>query len=123
MLIDAGSASAAEMFARIVQLEKRGVVIGDRSSGSVMEARFHKLQVGIKSAIGFAISATEADIIMPDGKSLEHVGVIPDELVLPTAEDMSTNRDPVLAFAAALVGINLDSKKAGELFPVEWKSR
>lgn len=123
VLIDAGSASAAEMFARIVQLEKRGVVIGDRSSGSVRQAGFHRLQVGVKRAIGFAISAAEADIIMPDGKSLEHVGVIPDELVLPTAEDMSTNRDPVLAFAAALVGINLDSKKAGELFPVEWKSR
>jgi hypothetical protein len=36
---------------------------------------------------------------------------------------MRLNHDPVLAYAASLVGIKLDPKKAGELFPVEWKSR
>ena len=123
VLIDAESASAAEVFARVVQLEKRGVVIGDRSSGSVMESRYHPMQVGIVRAIGFAISATEADVIMTDGKSLEHVGLVPDKLLLPTAQDMSVNHDPVLTHAASLAGIQLDPKKAGELFPIEWKSK
>lgn len=122
VLIDGESSSAAEIFARVVQLQKRGVVIGDRSSGSVMQSRIHEMQVGIVKGIGFAMSATDADVIMTDGKSLEHVGVMPDKLLLPTAQDMSANQDPVLTYAVSLAGIQLDPKKAGELFPIEWKS-
>ena len=123
VLIDGGSKSAAEVFARLVQLEKRGPVIGDRSAGFVMQSTWRRLQVGIKEGLAFGISATNADVIMSDGKSLEHVGVTPDELQLPTAQEMSLNHDPVLAHAASLAGVKLDPKKAGELFPVEWKSR
>lgn len=123
VLIDGESMSAAEVFARVVQLEKRGTLIGDRSAGSVMQSSWHRLQVGIQQGLFFGISATDADVIMSDGKSLEHVGVTPDELLLPTAQEMSLNHDPVLAYAASLAGIKLDPKKAGELFPIEWTSR
>ena len=123
VLVDGESKSAAEVFARLVQLEKRGTVIGDRSAGFVMQSEWHPLKVGIKEGLAFGISATDADVIMSDGKSLEHVGVTPDELLLPTPQDMSLNHDPVLAYAASLAGIKLDPKKAGELFPIEWSSR
>jgi len=123
VLIDGASKSAAEVFARLVQLEKRGTVIGDRSAGFVMQSTWRPLRVGIKEGFAFGILATDADVIMSDGKSLEHVGVTPDELLLPTAQDMKLNHDPVLAYAASLVGIKLDPKKAGELFPLEWGSR
>ena len=123
VLVDGESSSASEVFARVVQLEKRGIVIGDRSSGKVMQSRSYPLQIGVDRVIFFGISVTDADLIMTDGKSLEHVGVTPDELLLPTPEDLAANRDPVLAHAASLVGIKLDPEKAGALFPIEWRSR
>ncbi|HYG78858.1 MAG TPA: hypothetical protein VD861_00640 [Pyrinomonadaceae bacterium] len=39
----------------------------------------------------------------------------------PTAADIAARRDPVLAHAAPLVGLNMDAEKAGALFPIEWK--
>jgi carboxyl-terminal processing protease len=123
VLVDGESSSASEIFARAIQLERRGTVIGDRTAGAVMRSRFYPLQLGVLNAILFGIYVTDADLIMTDGKSLEHVGVTPDELLLPTQEDMAANRDPVLAHAASLVGLRLNPEKAGNLFPIEWRSR
>jgi C-terminal processing protease CtpA/Prc len=77
--------------------------------------------IGDNSGIFFGSSITIADIIMPDGKSLENAGVVPDEVLLPTAEDLAAGRDPVLARAASLCGVDIDSKTAGGYFPVLWK--
>ncbi len=121
VLVDSKSASAAEMFARVVQLEKRGVVIGDRSSGSVMEARHYEEKIGLDTVIFFGVSVTESDLIMTDGQSLEHKGVTPNVIVLPTAKDLAADRDPVMAHAAELLGVKLTPEDAGKLFPYEWQ--
>jgi carboxyl-terminal processing protease len=121
VLIDSGSASASEIFARVIQLEKRGIVLGDRSAGAVMQSRQHGHEVGLETVSYYGASITNADVIMKDGKSIEHVGVTPDELLLPTAADLAASRDPVLSHAAELVGLKLDSGAAGKLFPIEWR--
>ncbi len=121
VLIDSDSGSASEVLARLVQLEKRGTVIGDRSAGAVMQARQTSLQTGADVVVFYGLSVTDADLIMSDGKSLEHSGVAPDEVLLPTAKDLASGNDPVLARAAKTVSVDLDPKEAGAMFPLEWR--
>ncbi len=122
VLTDGGSGSAAELFARLIQIEKRGKVVGDVSAGAVMQARSFDQQIGTDSIVLFGVSVTNADVIMSDGKSLEHVGVQPDELVIPTGEDLAKRRDPALARAVALLGGDITPEDAGKLFRYYWKS-
>jgi C-terminal processing protease CtpA/Prc len=119
VLVDSASASAAELLARTAQLQKRGVVMGDRSSGSVMEAKIFPYS-GDFGGLVYSFEVTVSDLVMGDGKSLEHAGVIPDRVIVPLRQDLAANRDPVLAAAVESVGGNLSAEKAGELFPIIW---
>jgi len=65
----------------------------------------------------YTVFVTEADLVMSDGKSLEHVGVEPDVVVLPTPQDLTDRRDPALAKAAGLVGVRISPEDAGAAFP------
>lgn len=123
ILVDSGSASASELFSRVIQMEKRGTLIGDRTAGAVMTARYFDHQSGVGNVLYFGNSVTVADSIMTDGKSLEKTGVTPDVVLLPTGADLAAKRDPVLAHAAKLAGVNLDAEKAGSLFPKEWRGQ
>jgi C-terminal processing protease CtpA/Prc len=122
VLVDSNSASAAELFARTIQIEKRGTVLGDRSSGKVMRSILHG-EVSEHGApasfslVPFTVSITDADITMSDGKGLEGQGVAPDELLLPTRDDLARGLDPALSRAASLAGVALDPQQAGALFP------
>jgi len=117
VLIDSGSASASEIFSRVVQVEKRGQIMGDRSAGAVMEARHFDHQLGMDTVIFFGTSVTVADLIMKDGKSLEKVGVVPDVNILPTGKDLAQKRDIVLAAALDALGLKVTPEEAGKIFP------
>jgi C-terminal processing protease CtpA/Prc len=120
VLVDSMSGSASEILARVIQLEKRGTVIGDQSAGAVMEARRYSYKIGFETQLFYGASITDADLIMTDGKSLEKVGVTPDELLLPNAADLAAGRDPILARAVQLAGGKMTPETAGKLFPYEW---
>ena len=117
VLVDSRSASASEILARTVQLEKRGIVIGDQTAGAVMTSRQFNSQVGLDIVVFFGVSIAVEDVIMSDGNSLEHRGVTPDQLRLPTAADLAAGKDVVLSYAASLEGVTLDPVEAGKLFP------
>jgi len=121
VLVDSESGSSAEIFARVIQLEKRGIVIGDRTSGSVMRARAYQHDSAMDKYFTYGVSVTVADLIMTDGKSLEGVGVTPDVLLQPTAAHLAAQRDPALSHAASLAGIEISAERAGTFFPVEWR--
>jgi C-terminal processing protease CtpA/Prc len=122
VLVDSKSMSAAEIFARVIQLEKRGAVLGDRTAGAVMESKrfVHAVELDRTNVTQYGAMVTVADLIMADGKTLENVGVTPDERILPTPADMAAGRDPVLARAAALAGVKMTPEEAGKIFPFEW---
>jgi C-terminal peptidase prc len=121
VLIDSTSASASEVFSRVIQLEKRGTIIGDVSAGAVMTSIFLTManQRGVES-FGtysfFGMSVTVADLIMSDGKRLENFGVIPDKAIGPTASALRQQKDPVLSVAAENFGAKLTPEDAGKYY-------
>ena len=121
VLVDSDSGSAAEVFARVLQLEKRGTVIGDRSAGAVMTAKHYEHQTGVGQVLYYGTSITIADMITMDGQSLEKTGVTPDEVLIPNGADLAAQRDPVLSRASAILGVEITPEKAGTFFPKEWR--
>jgi C-terminal processing protease CtpA/Prc len=117
VLVNAASASASEVFSRVIQIEKRGVIVGDQTAGAVMTSRRYSKSTGLGAIVFYGVSITESDLIMTDGNSLEKKGVTPDNVVLPTGAEIAGDRDVVLSKAASLVGVDIDPEKAGKLFP------
>jgi len=122
VLVDSDSASAAEMTARVLQLEQRAKIFGDVSSGSVMTSisiPFRSIMDGTTAAVAFinvGMSVTIADVIMRDGSRLENKGVIPDEVLLPSGSALAKKTDPVLAYAAYKFGAKITPEQAGSMY-------
>ena len=112
VIVDSRSASASEVFARVMQIEKRGKIVGDVTAGAVMTS--YQLSManrrgpdGFQTISLYGMNVTIADVIMSDGNRLEKIGVIPDHPVGPTATALANRSDPVLAFASGLMGARI----------------
>jgi C-terminal processing protease CtpA/Prc len=121
VLIDSNSASASEVFSRVIQLEKRGTIIGDTSAGAVMTSIFVTMEngrgvPGFETFSFFGMSITVADLIMSDGNRLENFGVLPDVGIGPTGFALLNGQDPVLAYAAGKFDAKLTPEQAGKYY-------
>ncbi len=120
VLIDSNSASASEVFARVIQIEKRGKIVGDVSAGAVMTSNYISMAntrgvPGYETLSFFALNVTVADLVMSDGNRLENVGVIPDYPIGPAAAAIFQATDPVLAYSVRMLGANMTEEAAGKL--------
>jgi len=93
ILTDEITASASEMFAGGMQTTGRVRVFGETTMGAVLPAVTDLLPSGdvLYHALG--------DFTTANGKSLEGVGVIPDERVTLSRDDLLAGRDPSLRAA------------------------
>ena len=87
VLVDAGSASAAEIVAAAVRDSGRGILIGETTFGKSSVQLPHELGDGSE------LRVTVARWYAPDGYSIE-AGLSPDIEVQATVEDMKEGRDP-----------------------------
>ena len=99
VLINYGSASAAEIVAGALQDHKRAILIGENSfgKGSVQSI----IPLKNKGAIRLTISK----YYLPSGKSISEVGITPDIEIAESSEDfrMNTKTDNQLDFAIKLL--------------------
>lgn len=112
VLINANSASSAEMFSRTLQLQSRAIIVGDRSAGAVITSISVPHVVGFDRVLEYGASMSVADVVMSDGQRLENVGVMPDHRVLPTGADLAAGRDVQMTKALELVGVTVTPEQA-----------
>jgi C-terminal processing protease CtpA/Prc len=90
--------------------------VGDRSEGAVMGSREFVHYVGGDKGLVYAVTITVQDMVMDDGNRLENAGVEPEFIIVPTGADLAAKRDPQMAKALALAGIQLDPVQAGKIY-------
>ena len=98
VLINNGSASAAEIFAGALKDHKRAIILGENSYGK------GSVQSIIPLRNGGGMRLTISKYYLPSGKSISEVGVTPDILVEETGNDFKINseKDNQLNYAIKL---------------------
>jgi carboxyl-terminal processing protease len=89
VLVDAGSASAAEIVAGAIQDHHRGIVMGERSFGK------GSVQTLLPLSQNTAIRLTTARYYTPSGKSVQEGGITPD-ITVPQLSDADYKSRPRL---------------------------
>jgi carboxyl-terminal processing protease len=99
ILVDSVSASTSEVFAGGIQAidRERIRVFGQRSAGAALPALMSRLPSGD------VLLHAMASFVTSEGQYLEDTGVVPDEPITPSREDLEAGRDPVMDAAIAWI--------------------
>ncbi len=100
ILVNQGSASAAEILAGALQDHKRATVMGTKSFGK------GTVQEVIDLPEGSSLRLTTAHWLLPSGRNLAHEGITPDIVVDRTPEDIAAEKDPQIDAALQWFGDN-----------------
>lgn len=91
VLIDQGTGSVSEIFAQAIKERPRSFVMGWRSAGHVVMARWFQIR-GLSS--DYTVSIPVALYRSAKGQELEGVGVSPDQLLTDDLKRWRSKRDP-----------------------------
>jgi len=97
VLVDSGSASAAEILAGALKEQGIATLVGDKTfgKGSVQEL--------VPVTSDTSLKVTVAAWLTPSGHNLSHDGLDPDYKVVPTDADQKAGTDPVMDKAVQLL--------------------
>ena len=90
VLVNGGSASAAEILTGAVQDNKRGEIIGEQTFGK------GSVQQLVSLPGGSSLKVTIANWLTPNGSEINKVGIKPDIIVPLSESDQSASKDPQL---------------------------
>ncbi|WP_234989380.1 S41 family peptidase [Brevundimonas sp. SH203] len=107
VLVDQGSRSAAELTPAALQEARRGIVVGERTGGSVLIAQETNLPDGGR------LTLSRADFVTSGGTRLEKRGVTPDVAAPRTVIQRRNGDDPTLEAAIAALRASDRAENAG----------
>ena len=107
VLVDGGTASMGEIFASAVQEHGAATILGSNTAGSVAAAQVFGLPDGT------GLQVTVFEIRSADGKPLNKVGVVPDEVIDPDPAAVANGDDPVLGRAVEILHDQLAARGLG----------
>ena len=100
VLVDAGSASASELFAGLLQSHGRATVVGETTCGCLLAFLGYAAVPG-----GGQLAYSEVGFVFPDGSRIEGKGVAPNVPVPVRAADLQLGRDRALEEAQAVLRV------------------
>jgi carboxyl-terminal processing protease len=104
VLVDGGTASAAEVVAGALQDRERAVIVGSRTFGK------GTVQEPTQLSDGSAIELTVGRYLTPSGRSIEGVGIAPDVLISPAAAPDVAERRAVEVLSGLQAGVDTDGR-------------